>query len=122
MELKKKCKECKVDIKFTNKEVRKGIYKKKGEIFIGASNSGYSPLTLSESIFGRMSDMFVWTSHKYKLLEDVELKYVKCPICENKNWLNIPRVDMTVRGQGRDPDSMIGKYKVVKVGQKTYHD
>ncbi|MBD3249930.1 hypothetical protein GF336_07830 [Candidatus Woesearchaeota archaeon] len=72
------------------RDLEEGVYKKKGEEFEWEMDSQLKSPSFLEAMF-----MFKKTKKRafwkrFKLQEDIILKYTICPICREKIWMNEP--------------------------------
>ena len=84
------------------KDINKSIYREKGYEFELKVDSQYRYFYFKTD---KYRDIFI----KYKLQEDIKLKYIICPICNEKIWLNSPW--FSDRGIKAD-------YKVIKLTKR----
>ncbi len=88
--------ECCKKIIVDEKDLKEGIYKKKGYEFDLICDSEIRHLTFFEAIFTckyhKERDIY----NSFRLLDNIKLKYVVCPVCGKKVWLNFPcKFDLT---------------------------
>lgn len=102
---------CGKEIIVEEKDLKKGIFKKKGyEFEIQQGSEEIHP-----SIF---SFKYTYTSRPilktFKLLENIKLKYIICPICEEKVWV------IETLGWNELSDGWIFEkgYKVVQISER----
>ena len=79
MKLRKECIYCDVEMEFTEKNIKKRSFCKPGDRFIENE----------EESRGKGLDEYPKRFHKieYEVTELLMLKFIKCPICGNINWI-----------------------------------
>lgn len=72
------------------KDLKEGIYKKKGEEFEWEVNSQLKFPSFFEDLFLLKGTQIRRLWKRYKLQENIVLKYTICPICGEKIWMDEP--------------------------------